>query len=1125
MFDGDVRNLPRAVASHGLHSWNELEEPESEKPSVRAAAVAPNIARAPMPAPQQNFDGLSFSSGVTGGQAGAGWPPDVNGDIGPNHYIEAVNDAWAIYSKTGTQIAAFTENSLWSGAATGTPCDSNNQGDPVVLHDAVADRWILTDFAFAVSGGNPVAPFYQCIAVSKTSDPVAGGWYRYAVRVDVGGSGHPPSGTLGDYPKFGVWNDCLYMSANGFQMPAGNYIGAMFASFSRADMYAGNPLTSSIGYIANSSDPFTMIPSNLLGTSAASLPPAGTPNYFVSESQTAFAFEVRKFTAGANCGAGGTLGAATNVSQANYTSPSQNIVPQPGTSNKLDSLGDRMMQKVQYRKIGSAESLWVVHSTQASSSSSERPQWAQINVSGGTVTTTPVQQQIYAPDTTLWRWMPSLAVDGDGNMALGYSTSNATSPNFPSIAYSGRLASDPLNNLPQTEAVLKAGAGSQTNSCGGAGCHRWGDYTAMSLDPADDCTFWYINEYYSSTANGSAGNWQTRIGSFKFPSCGVAAITHTVTPSVVGGNGAIAPSTPQTIDDGATTSFTLTPNTGYHAAAVDGTCGGSLVGNVYTTDAVVADCTVIASFAIDTYTVTPSASAGGSIAPSTPQTVNDGATASFTLTANSGFQIANVGGTCGGNLVDNVYTTHAVVANCSVIANFAAITFTVTPVAGGGGSLTPSTPQTVNDGAVVAFTLTPAAGFAIGTVDGCGGSLAGNVYSTAPVHSDCTVNAAFNAPSQIAAASGGGQSALLNTPFEQPLDVRVADSANSPIGGASVAFVVNAAGNGAAATLSSATATTDASGIASVSATANAMAGNYAVVASVGGVAGTASFSLTNVQSSNLTIGIDDGRDYARYGMTLDYTVSVHNAGPTAANDISVANAFPPQLDITQATWVCLGGDAGVSCTPSGSGALSDSAVVVPAQASVSWMLTAPVLTDSADGSVENTVSLTSATDPDPTHHSASDLDWLVLLRTGFELGDDGAQGIEIPWQMPQLTTLPQSLHAGEDITLKLSAQPTGALIVTVLAGHSTDGSDLRVQRLSLHNRVWVRLLVDASGERASAWTASRPGDTLSLRLQAASAGWLLKLEGAAQSIEMATGLAVDRTPSYELKGSPDAAY
>jgi hypothetical protein len=468
-----------------------------------------------VPSPIQNFAGLSKTDTCGGVPCGAGWPPDINGDVGLNHYIVAVNDAYAIYSKTGTLLASFTEDQLWSAGGT-NPCNGNSQGDPIVLYDLLADRWILTHFAFGFTGPNPVSPFYQCIAASKTSDPVSGGWWLFPLRMDPGGAELPPVGALNDYPKFGIWSDCLYMAANEFQYPAGNFIGTAFASFSRSDLYSGAALTWAMGFIASTTtEIFTMIPSNLSGRSATTLPP-GTPNYFVSESTTLFTFEVRQFTAGPNCGAGGTLSAATDVSQTSYTFPAANV-PQPGTTNTLDSISDRLMQKVQYRKVGAAESLWVVHNVQTSTT--VKPQWAQIGVTGGVISTTPVQQQIYAPDTTLHRWMGSLAVDSQGNMALGYSTSNGTAPNFPSIAYSGRLAPDPLNTLPQSEVQLVAGAASQTNNCGGGPCSRWGDYTAMSVDPADDCTFWYTNEYYSSTANGTSGNWQTRIGSFKFPSC------------------------------------------------------------------------------------------------------------------------------------------------------------------------------------------------------------------------------------------------------------------------------------------------------------------------------------------------------------------------------------------------------------------------------------------------------------------------------------------------------------------------------------------------------------------------------------------------------------------------------
>lgn len=510
-FRGDVRDLPWVPSREKIGFYRP--RPQDHKPAGDWASEPEpfNIPLAPMPAPLQNFAGMSRTSACTGGSCGAGWPPDINGDVGPNHYIEAVNSSYAIYSKTGTQLAAFTENSLWSGVGT-SACNGNSDGDPVVLYDRLADRWILTHFAFPIVANVPTSPFYQCIAASMTGDPVSGGWWLYAIRMDPGGAGLPAVGQLNDYGKFGLWHDCLYMATNQFQYPAGTPAGVAFASFSRTAMYAGAALTPGIGVLGSSVDAFTMIPSNLLGTSLST----STPNYFVNESQVSWGYQVRKFTAGPGCAGGGSLGAATLVSQTSY-SLSFPRAPQPNTAITLDSLADRLMQKVQYRKIGGAESLWVSHTVQAGAG--EVPQWAQINVTGGTVSTTPVQQQIYVPDSTLWRWMPSLAVDKEGNMAMGYSTSNGTSPNFPSIAYSGRLRNDPLGSLSQTERQLVAGAGSQTNNCGGAPCNRWGDYTAMSLDPVDECTFWYTNEYYSSQTNGTSGNWQTRIGSFAFPSC------------------------------------------------------------------------------------------------------------------------------------------------------------------------------------------------------------------------------------------------------------------------------------------------------------------------------------------------------------------------------------------------------------------------------------------------------------------------------------------------------------------------------------------------------------------------------------------------------------------------------
>jgi len=561
-YNGDVRDLPKIRFPRYTRFNNEFTPPAIRRP-VPSGTAAPSptgspALAAPMPAPSHSFAGLGFLDNINGDFAGAGWPPDTNGDVGPIYYIQAVNDAWGIFDKrNGVQVAAFTENQLWSGAATGTPCDADNFGDPVVIHDGLSDRWILTNFAFAFAGG-PVAPFYQCFAVSQTNDPVAGGWFLYAVQMDTGAPGAPPANTLVDYPKFGLWTDCLYMGGNGFDAVGGGYAGGVFASFDRTALYSGAALTSTNSSVGFSGDPnlYGNFPANLNGTSAGSLPPAGTPEYFVAESVTAFSFDVRKFQAGATaCGSGSTLSAPTSVSQATYGYPAikqagqytTDMVKQPGIGTRLDSLGDELMQRVVYRNLAGVESLWVVHTTCGSganadgacsnSNTTAKLQWAQIGVTGGVVLTTPVQQQIYAPDATLNRWMGSLAVDGQGNMAVGYSTSNATAPNFPSISYSGRLVSDLPNQLPQTEVQLAAGASAQTDcTLGGlnpgcTGVTRWGDYSAMTIDPADDCTFWYTSEYYPQATN--TGEWQTRIGSFRFPGCGGTAtqLTFTVEPN------------------------------------------------------------------------------------------------------------------------------------------------------------------------------------------------------------------------------------------------------------------------------------------------------------------------------------------------------------------------------------------------------------------------------------------------------------------------------------------------------------------------------------------------------------------------------------------------------------------
>ncbi|MBI5100916.1 MAG: hypothetical protein HZB33_03675 [Nitrospirae bacterium] len=529
-FNDDVRNLPyyplKSTASDKPYRplLRPPSRPRSPLPSYEPEPLPISgqiVPFAAMPASLQNFVGMSKTDACSGGQCGSGYPPDTNGDVGPNHYIQAVNASYAIYDKAGNLQASFTEDNLWAGS--GAPqCDGNSMGDPIVVYDPLADRWILSHFAFGYSGGQPVTPFYQCIAVSKTSNPLSGGWWLYALQMDPGGVNLPPVGTLQDYPKFGIWPDCLYMSANEFTEPGDTFAGTLVAAFSRSDLISGNTLTWSMLFLPYPAyNIFTMIPSNLLGSAPSSLPSSGSPNYFVSESQSVFGFEVRRFVTRNDCASGTFYTTPVTVAQSTYDYNSLgDVVPQLGTTIKLDALGDRLMQKVQFRRVGSDESLWVVHSVRPDTSSTVRPEWAEIDVTGGTVSSTAVQLQTYVPDTTIYRWMGSLAVDKDGNMALGYSTSSSTS--YPGIAYSGRLVTDDPSTLPQAETVLIAGTGPQT------GISRWGDYSAMSVDPSDDCTFWYTNEYFDSS---STSNWRTRIGSFRFPGCNPSALVRRTSDS------------------------------------------------------------------------------------------------------------------------------------------------------------------------------------------------------------------------------------------------------------------------------------------------------------------------------------------------------------------------------------------------------------------------------------------------------------------------------------------------------------------------------------------------------------------------------------------------------------------
>ena len=436
--NASVNDLPDAAATPELDF--ELVDPVFIKtPPGVSSNLSPDAPVLPkMPAATLNFESIKFDDSCGGSNCGAGYPPDTVGDVGPSHYIAAVNTAIAIFDKSGTRLALYSFNQLWSGAGTSTLCDTSNRGDPTVVYDPIGDRWIVADFAFT----SPTAtPFYECIAVSKTNDPVNGGRYLYALRAD-----DVMQPNLNDYPKMGIWTDGLYMTANMFST-AGPFVGVRVWAIDRLQLESGT--LNAVIVDLTSGTIYSLLPANLRGTR----PPVGRDEFFTAESTTVYTYDVYTMHPDWTTPASSTFSGPTSVAQTSYAFVPTDLIPQPNTSTLLDSLGERMMMQTQYTHIGGVESLWVSHTVRPTPTAPTAIEWAQINVTGGTTNTTPVQEQMFTNGGDgLYRWMPSIAADHQGDIAVGYSASDSS--NYPSIRYAGRLAGDTLSTLGQGEATL-----------------------------------------------------------------------------------------------------------------------------------------------------------------------------------------------------------------------------------------------------------------------------------------------------------------------------------------------------------------------------------------------------------------------------------------------------------------------------------------------------------------------------------------------------------------------------------------------------------------------------------------------------------------------------------------------
>jgi hypothetical protein len=444
-----------------------------------------------------SFDGVSDddNSAIAGGRV---VPPDANGDVGATYYVQTVNLLFAVYRKSdGVRVFGPVKvSSLWAGF--GGKCQTDNDGDPTVLYDDAADRWVISQFAIGGDG-------HQCVAVSTTNDPT-GSYFRYDFLF-------APART-NDYPKMGIWPDGYYVTYNEF---TSSFQGAVAVALERPQMLTGaSAQMVKFGPLACGTEcPFAIQPAHWDGGTA---PPAGSPAPII------MAWDDETWGSGA--GPDGyrmwelavnwsSPGSSTLVSIPQVNAPefdaefcrfSRGCIPQPRPGEKLDPLGQFTMYRAMYRNFGTFESIVISHSVDVTGRSVAGVRWSELRDNGsGWVLN---QTGTFAPDTATNRWLPSIAQDKLGDIAIGYSVSSGTVN--PGVRYTSRAAGDPAGTM-GAEQVLVNGGGVQSSSS-----NRWGDYSSMSVDPSDGCTFWYTTEYYS---NSGSFDFKTRIGAFKVPGC------------------------------------------------------------------------------------------------------------------------------------------------------------------------------------------------------------------------------------------------------------------------------------------------------------------------------------------------------------------------------------------------------------------------------------------------------------------------------------------------------------------------------------------------------------------------------------------------------------------------------
>jgi hypothetical protein len=427
-----------------------------------------------------SFDGI-HSDGIA--------PPDTSGAAGAMQFVQWVNTEFAVFDKaTGTMLQGpLPGNTLWSGF--GGPCEANNSGEPIAQYDKAAGRWVLAQPVL-------VAPYAYCVAVSTTGD-ATGAYYRYAFNL--------PSGSAPDSPKLAVWPDAYYASFN--LLRSGLPSGALAVAYDRSNMLRGNPARPAIGFPVSGSN---LLPSDFDGSIA---PTAGEPDFYMNVG-SASTLNIFKFHVDFETPANSTFTGPTSMSvtpRPTFCSRAPGhcgsaLVVEPSPGELLDALANRLMYRLAWRNVAGVEHLvanqTIVGVLQASPIPSLR--WYDITSPN---TAPAVAQEGSIGDLLTSFWLASIAQDKNGDIAVGFSASSLLLD--PSIAFSGRLSTDPPGQMETPQFIVK-GHGVQLNTGG-----LWGAYSAMTIDP-DDCTFWYTTEYLETT--GTA-DWSTRIASLRFPAC------------------------------------------------------------------------------------------------------------------------------------------------------------------------------------------------------------------------------------------------------------------------------------------------------------------------------------------------------------------------------------------------------------------------------------------------------------------------------------------------------------------------------------------------------------------------------------------------------------------------------